>query len=177
MGEALGWWSDLCELYHRRERQQGLCSEFQKIMGKGDCTSFWSEKWMEGESLKIKFGWLFNLITQKQVRVCEMGAWDGGRWLCDLKWRRDLRIREINMTKELMAFLNRATLKKNQSFIWRWKHSGNGIYHVKKAYSRLMDDRSSQLQDDQTNRRVFKNLWNNYASGRVPTIVWRILHK
>lgn len=80
-------WKDLCRLYWGNNGE-GFRSDFIKISGKGENTLFWFDRWgVDGESLKTKFLWLFNLSCQKNAKI---GRWSNNIWIWDLKWNREL---------------------------------------------------------------------------------------
>ncbi|KAL8463642.1 hypothetical protein ACS0TY_034336 [Phlomoides rotata] len=67
-----GWWKDVCEFFVGGEGG-GMREDCEIMMGNGNKTSFWLDRWIEGKSLKSKFGRLFRIIEQQEAVVSQMG--------------------------------------------------------------------------------------------------------
>nr|GEU59054.1 reverse transcriptase [Tanacetum cinerariifolium] len=44
-------------------------------VGKGDCTRFWDDHWVEGHILKTSFSRIFTLAANKSGLICDSGLW------------------------------------------------------------------------------------------------------
>lgn len=56
----------------------------------GRSLKFWLDSWCELVPLKDKHPRLYNISTQKQNLIYEMGFWRGEAWIWKLSWRRSL---------------------------------------------------------------------------------------
>jgi hypothetical protein len=80
------WWRNICLL---DKSVPWFEQAVFKTVGNGNNTKFWSEVWVENQTLSARFPRLFLGSEQKNVVISEMGyVQDGWRWV--LKWRRGL---------------------------------------------------------------------------------------
>jgi len=84
-------------------------------------TSFWNDLWLGNSRLAEQFPRLFNLSQDKASSIANMGIWDSLNWIWNFKWRRSLRLREINLFNSLLGLLSKVVLSKetNDRLIWK----------------------------------------------------------
>lgn len=113
-------------------------------MGEGNLTYFWEKSWVGSTPLKFLFPKLYNLCTNKLVRVSEMGEWEGENWRWYWQWRIELFEREHPMLNTLIDILNRYSLKFGINDHWHWRAAANGTYTTKSAYDKLLEVESRE---------------------------------
>nr|GEV12617.1 cysteine-rich receptor-like protein kinase [Tanacetum cinerariifolium] len=75
-------------------------------VGKGDCTRFWDDHWVEGHILKTSFSRIFALAANKSGLVCDFGLWENGQWKWNVNLKRNLFDWEVEQFDSFMLILN-----------------------------------------------------------------------
>lgn len=143
-----------------------------KEVGNGKKMKFWMETWTGEVRLRDKFQRLYNLSEQKQSMISEMGKWSEGVWCWDLKWRRQLPLREQGLLNEMMQLIGKVKLKVDVEDFWRWNLSAKGRYSTKEAYSILWGRRTAATSSREEKKR-YKWLWNNHAPRKAKVMAWK----
>ncbi|GLT77628.1 hypothetical protein SLA2020_491960 [Shorea laevis] len=74
-----GWWKKLCELDEEKTRFKGWLKEgIVKVVGEGNETYFWEDRWVGERPLKEKYERLYRIAVKQEVLVSRMGKWDEG---------------------------------------------------------------------------------------------------
>jgi len=119
------WWRDIFAV-----RQAGWFSDnVCRSLGNGKHTLFWSDVWIGGVSLSVRFSRLYDLSMFKESSVFHMShlGWreDGGVW----RWRRRLFVWE-----ELLLLLHNVILQVDKADSWLWTLGTCRAYSVHSAY-------------------------------------------
>ncbi|PNX58434.1 DNA-directed RNA polymerase, partial [Trifolium pratense] len=101
------WWREIARIREGDGESGGswFGEHVLRRVGDGSDTLFWTDPWLDGSSLRERFGRLFELAETKSRTVAEMfhlgwGA-DGEAW----EWRRQLRAWEEEMLGEYQSLL------------------------------------------------------------------------
>lgn len=87
-------------------------------------TLFWDSVWSGEKTLKELFPRLYNLCTNKDGTVKDMGKWSSGSWTWRVGWRRELLKRERGREKDLMNILSDFSPKKARPIGGRREQAG-----------------------------------------------------
>ncbi|GAU10945.1 hypothetical protein TSUD_112390 [Trifolium subterraneum] len=140
------WWREIVRI---RDEVDGLGGEWfgegvLKKMGDGTKTFFWTDPWLGGTPLCVRFGRLFDLVVNKSSTVAEMWSlgWvtRGEAW----EWRRRLWAWE-EMLGECQSLLHDFTLQAQSSDTWTWRLDSVSGYSVRGAYQLLTSHPSNPL--------------------------------
>jgi len=162
--EVCTWWRDIAAL--RREPWFGDNSS-RSIENK-NCTSFWSDVWVGGVSLRSRFSRLFDLAEFKGEtvsKVCQLG-WgiEGDAW----RWRRRLFAWEEEQAGELTILLQNVNLQVDKDDMWHWFLENSRVYSVRSAYHFL---RAQPLGSTMV---APSSLWNKDIPLKVVLFAWRL---
>lgn len=89
-GRKVGWWNKIVKLVEGSDGRW-FWKNVRRRVGDGRKTEFWECDWTGQATLKVLFPQLYNVCTQKEVLINEMGRWSEGAWVWDVEWRRELR--------------------------------------------------------------------------------------
>ncbi|GAU49405.1 hypothetical protein TSUD_92510 [Trifolium subterraneum] len=106
----------------------------ERRVGNDADTSFWSDLWLGGAPLCVRFRRLFDLSTIQSISVadmCELG-WEAGG--AGWQWRRQLWVWEEELLLECKGLLYDIVLHANISDSWIWRHDVGGGYYVQCVY-------------------------------------------
>ncbi|KAL8474548.1 hypothetical protein ACS0TY_031126 [Phlomoides rotata] len=117
VGVKSGWWKDVYEIFGDDEGE-GMREECEIFVGNGNKTSFW----------------LGRITDQQDAIISPMVFWGANGWHWDLKWRHDLRDRDMFSFNDLMSSLNRFQIDQSKKDAWRWSHANDGIFSTKRGY-------------------------------------------
>lgn len=59
-------------------------------LSSGDRIKFWHDKWLGKIPIKFIFSILFNLSSDQNVVMGDLGYWDNGTWIWKFFWRPNL---------------------------------------------------------------------------------------
>jgi hypothetical protein len=110
------WWKDLCLL---DKDSNWSCNAIGKKVGDGASTSFWNEKWIGEQTLRQRFPRLFGISLQKFDSINDMGNLRDGRWIWELRWRRDLFVWEEDQFRDFWDSIG-SFLPSNNPDQWLW---------------------------------------------------------
>ncbi|GKV33735.1 hypothetical protein SLEP1_g42199 [Rubroshorea leprosula] len=153
--------------YEGEYLRQNIRENVVRVVGKGNDTLFWYDKWVGEFSLKDRFNRLFSLSTDKEIVVSKKGEWSDGEWIWRWSWRRNLFAWECDLLQELMDLLQRRQPRQGGADYWMWNMDSKGKYTMKSAYrmlqSRLFPGRSIN----------YKMIWNKMVPLKVSGFAWK----
>ncbi|CAJ2670838.1 unnamed protein product [Trifolium pratense] len=138
-------------------------------VGDGSDTFFWTDPWVDGISLRERFGRLFDLAENKSALVAEMfmQGWGigGAAWV----WRRQLRAWEEELLGECQSLLLTLFLQDHVPDRWQWQSDLDDVYTVRGAYQ-LLTTQDAIILDDASGL-----IWHRQVPLKVSICVWRLL--
>jgi hypothetical protein len=158
---ASTWWVDLISvgLIDGTDRLRDI---FFKRIGNGGETSFWHDTWVGTQPLKEVFPRLFLVSTQKESSVFEVGRWVTGRWVWDLKWRRNLFVWEEERRDMLTNILTPIQLSTSNDE-WKCHHVTGGMFSVRSMYCFLAGSIIPPISLDPDFVKDLGFLWKSFA--------------
>lgn len=168
-----GWWKWVSGLVEKREGDW-FWGNVEFRLGEGWTAGFWDRVWAGEKSLKERFPRLFQLAVNKEGTIKEMGRWEGGRWVWEVTWRRELRDWEQQGVTEFFDFLHQVKLEEGGSDRWVWKEGVGGEFQVKRAYKAILKQGGGQRIEEQ-HRQGMGKVWNSLAPVKAQVTTWRIL--
>ncbi|GKU94756.1 hypothetical protein SLEP1_g8202 [Rubroshorea leprosula] len=165
------WWRDVCKI----DQGEGIMNNwvslgFEAKLGDGGTLKFWSDVWVGGSALSIKFPHLFLLTTDQNATIKDMGTWRNSSWHWKLPWKRQLRSWEEDLEKELLEIINTTHPSQNKEDQWSWHLEISGNYTTKSAYSQLSKGVPRHEGD-------FKRVWKAPIPPKVSAFCWQLLHR
>ncbi|PNX63657.1 cysteine-rich receptor-like protein kinase, partial [Trifolium pratense] len=165
------WWRELVRIREGVGEPGGswFSEHVSRRVGDGSDTLFWTDPWLDGISLRERFGRLFELAVTKSHSVAEMFAlgWgaDGGAW----EWRRRLWAWEEEMLGECQTLLLDISLQDQVIDRWHWRLDPDSGYTVGGVYQLLTSQESVTLED------ADKLIWHSQVPLKVSIFAWRLL--
>ncbi|GAU44618.1 hypothetical protein TSUD_378960 [Trifolium subterraneum] len=135
-------------------------------VGNGADTLFWSDPWLGGASLSVRYKRLFDLALNQSISVADLClfGWENGG--AGWQWRRQLWVWEEELLAECTGLLHAIVLHTNISDSWIWRHDISGGYSVRGAYSLLTS------MDVATTSGVSDLIWHKQAPLKVSVLAW-----
>ncbi|PWA68757.1 hypothetical protein CTI12_AA301610 [Artemisia annua] len=95
-------------------------------VGKGDCTRFLDDHWVEGHILNTSFPRIFALAANKSGLFCDFGMWENGQWKWNVKLRRNIFDWEVEQFDSFMLILNSVVMMatRNDKVVWSFDTLG-----------------------------------------------------
>ncbi|GKV16991.1 hypothetical protein SLEP1_g27551 [Rubroshorea leprosula] len=162
-------WRDIINIGGRSMKLSNILVEgFKWEVGEGNRVSFWSNPWVGNKTLRVEYPRLYELSTNKECKISDIGVWEGDKWCWKMEWRRERIGREKDEEEKLREGLERIQLKKSVQDCWRWIHDSEGRYGVKNAYDFLaptecvLDEHWSKL------------IWCKLVPSKVSFFGWRL---
>lgn len=141
----------------------------ERVVGDGKNTFFWTDKWLDGVPLKLRFSRLYELTVHKECTVEEMVrlGWEeeGNAW----GWRRRLWAWEEDSMRECVFLVNHVLLQDNIQDSWRWIPDPIHGYSVRGAYRFL----TSQAEPATEN--IISSVWHRLVPSKISLFAWRLL--
>ncbi|CAJ2644200.1 unnamed protein product [Trifolium pratense] len=165
------WWRELARIRDGGgQAGRGWFREcVSRQVGDGSDTFFWTDPWVDGISMRERFGRLFDLAENKSASVAEMfmRGWEAGgeAW----EWRRQLRAWEEEMLGECQALLLTISLQDQVSDSWQWRTDLDDGYTVRGVYQLLT------TQDAVTLDVASGLIWHRQVPLKVSICAWRLL--
>ncbi|CAJ2678024.1 unnamed protein product [Trifolium pratense] len=165
------WWRELARIRDGGgEAGRGWFREcVLRQVGDGSDTFFWTDPWVDGISLRERYGRLFDLAENKSASVADMfmRGWEAGgeAW----EWRRQLRAWEEEMLGECQALLLTISLQDHVSDRWQWRTDLDDGYTVRGVYQLLT------TQDAVTLDAASGLIWHRQVPLKVSICAWRLL--
>jgi hypothetical protein len=162
--EASHWWRVISAL----RREPWFVDNSRRSIGNGFTTSFWSDVWVGGVSLRSRFSRLYDLSQFKGGTVsemCQLGwGYEGDAW----RWRRRLFAWEEEQLGELILLLHNVTLQVDKEDTWHWSLESSRVYSVRSAYHFLTAHHFN------TSPVASSSLWNKDIPLKVVLFAWRL---
>nr|GEV95532.1 transposon TX1 uncharacterized [Tanacetum cinerariifolium] len=84
-------WKKITDFLHSMSPSRVVAKKgLVHCVGKGDCTRFWDDHWVEGHILKTSFLRICALVANKSGPVCDFGLWQNGQWKWNVNLRRNI---------------------------------------------------------------------------------------
>ncbi|XP_057811357.1 uncharacterized protein LOC131025574 [Salvia miltiorrhiza] len=149
-------------------------NNLKRVIGDGRDTSFWSCVWLGSRPLKDEFPRLFWLCEDRNATVNDMGKWCDGRWVWEVKWKCELREREVESVNSLMETISGFPPCAGKKDTWEWKADKGGVYSTNSAYRAIKDlNQTNQTCDNASMQ--FRKLWKAPATQKARMTAWRAL--
>ncbi|GKV00581.1 hypothetical protein SLEP1_g13249 [Rubroshorea leprosula] len=164
------WWKDIWKLDDSDMGSEGWFKMgIEKLVGEGNGTLFWHDQWVGDYSLKDRFYRLFNISSNKEALISNMGEWRDGEWQWSWSWRRELFAWEIDILQELREEVRKRKLVQGQEDRWIWKKDPRGKYSVSSAYNLLNTTPIPNLPGD------YNLIWNGRVPLKVAAFAWKVM--
>jgi len=169
------WWSNISLLRGAREASGDWFSDgVARVIGNGLSTQFWHDPWCGNILLRVRFHRLFQLSLEQEGRVWELGAWVGGVWEWDLRWRRPLFVWELDLLNELLVVVARIS-RVDKEDRWAWTLSYDGRFSVKSAYGHLLSNLPGIDAPVGEVLQAVSRVWKFGAPSKVVVFSWQLL--
>ncbi|CAJ2658361.1 unnamed protein product [Trifolium pratense] len=165
------WWRELARIREGVGESGGswFGEHVLRRVGDGSDTLFWTDPWLDGVSLRERFGRLFVLAETKSLSVAEMYALGWGIGGEAWKWQRQLRAWEEELLGECQTLLLDISLQDQTLDRWQWRPDPDTGYTVRGAYQILTSQASVTLH-------TAENLiWHPQVPLKVSIFAWRLL--
>ncbi|CAJ2666781.1 unnamed protein product [Trifolium pratense] len=165
------WWRELARIRDGGGEVGGgwFSEHVSRKVGNRLDTFFWTDPWVDGTSLRERFGRLFDLAENKSASVADMfmQGWEAGgaAWV----WRRRLWAWEEELLGECQTLLFTLSLQDHVSDMWQWQSDLDDVYTVRGAYQLLTS------QDAVTLDVASDLIWHRQVPLKVSICAWRLL--
>ncbi|CAJ2642357.1 unnamed protein product [Trifolium pratense] len=165
------WWREIVRIREGEGELGGrwFREHIVRRVGDGLDTLFWTDPWLDGISLRERFGRLFELAETKSRSVVEMFAlgWgaDGEAWV----WRRRLWAWEEELLRECQLLLLDISLQDQILDRWQWSPDSDTGYTAAGGYQILTHQASVALHDAEN------LIWHPQVPLKVSIFAWRLL--
>ncbi|CAJ2672661.1 unnamed protein product [Trifolium pratense] len=165
------WWREVARIREGVGESEGswFGEHVLRRVGNGSDTLFWTDPWVDGISMRERFGRLFVLAETKSHTVTEMFVLGWGRGGEAWKWRRQLRAWEEELLGECQSLLLDISLQDQTSDRWQWSPDPDTGYTVRGAYQILTSQDSVTLHDAEN------LIWHPQVPLKVSIFAWRLL--
>lgn len=143
-------------------------------LGNGEDISFWHGVWAGEKSLRDLFPRLYYISNNKEGKIKDMGYWDGGRWIWEIRWLREIREREQCKVEELLGLLRDISPTIDAPDRWRWLGSPSGCFSVRDAYKKIV---RSSCNLTTPSLPIFRGacIWKSFAPFKAKIAAWRLV--
>jgi len=168
--DASLWWRMICDVREGVGSGVGIWFEdnIRRVVGNGKNTFFWTDNWLGGVPLKLKFSRLYELSVHKECSVEDMAklGWEvgGHSWV----WRRRLMAWEEESVRECSILLSNVVLQENIQDHWRWVLDPIHGYSVSGTY-RYLSSTAEPMATSASN-----DVWHKLVPVKVSIFVWRL---
>lgn len=168
--ESSLWWRMICGIRNGVGLGVGrwFDDNIRRVVGGGGDTYFWTDNWVGGVPLRIRFPRLFELVVNKWATVEDMErrGWEvgGDAWV----WRRRLHAWEEESVSDCSILLHDVVLQANVHDRWRWMIDPAHGYSVKGTYQFLT------MTDVPPERGSAVEVWHKQAPLKVSLFAWRL---
>ncbi|GAU43490.1 hypothetical protein TSUD_92010 [Trifolium subterraneum] len=167
------WWRDIWKL-GCEEEGNWFRNNISCILGDGNNTNFWKEKWIGTAPLFELFPTLYNKSGQQDDMISSMGAWVSNKWEWNFDWTAELTVTESEAAHDLHLILEAVQPRPEESDWRKWFSHAAGFFTVKTAYIALLNRLEVQALEFNT-AKALKNLWLNTDPSKVSIFGWRLL--
>jgi len=137
------------------------------VVGNGTNTLFWTDRWLDGQSLKHTLPNLFRIVTARGKGRTVADALNNRRWISDLKGA--LTVDVIIEYLQLWDLLENFELQPAVEDTHIWQFSTSGSYSTKSAYEALFT-RAIHFSP-------WERIWQSWAPGKCKFFMWTVAHK
>lgn len=130
---------------------------------------FWHDKWIGNSPLKLSFARIFNLASNQNVTIYNLGSWEDVIWIWRFFWRRNLFEWELQLFAQLLTVINAINLYNHKEDRLIWEPNKKGLFSIKSLYKCLLASSSEMGQ-------LMPFIWLCLAPPKVETLVWLINH-
>ena len=163
------WWKDLKSIF-QQQHQSRLATNLRWKVGNGARIQFWKDKWREDDiTLKDKYPVLYQVSQQQDLTISLMGQNVDNGWDWKFQWRRIFFDHEIDMVAAFMDEIDGVQIHSSRMDHLTWRAEPSGSYSTKSAYIFLMEDGSSEYEDNAS-----RFMWNLKIPPRAAAFSWRI---
>ena len=146
------WWESYSYKCSLNSASHFLLFFFQ---GCGDKIRFWEYCWTsEDVPLMLKYPRLYQISSQQQQLIMQMGRHFDEGWEWNYSWRRPLFDNEVATADEFLRETANLLIHPNKADLWVGKADPSGSYSTKSAYKLLRGDSRGEHQDG-----AFVELW------------------
>ncbi|KAJ9537335.1 hypothetical protein OSB04_030068 [Centaurea solstitialis] len=138
----------------------------EEVVGNAENIKFWEDSWLIDESLKSRFGRLYQLEVHKNILIAEKGEYVGDDWRWNLEWRREPRGREIGELEDLQSLLRGVLPKRGIVDRNVWRLDPTNGFSVKSLMSLIEEARGrGSVTRGST-------IWLNVVPKKICIFVW-----
>ncbi|GAU22999.1 hypothetical protein TSUD_98280 [Trifolium subterraneum] len=166
------WWKEIVRLRDAEgdEEEMGwFAAGVERRVGNGVDTLFWTDPWLGGVPLSVRFRRMFDLSQHKLRTVAEMRELRWGEGGAALLWRSQLWVWEEELVAECRGLLSNTILQTHEADKWVWRHDPGGGYTVRGAYNLLT--RTDMGVDEVPTDLI----WHKQVPSKVSVLAWRLL--
>nr|GFB96341.1 RNA-directed DNA polymerase, eukaryota [Tanacetum cinerariifolium] len=120
------WSSIINEVNSLKDKGVDLISHCKIRVGKGTCTSFWNDLWIDDSLLKLSFPRLYALEENTHIYVA-----DKMRTPISFSFRRPVRGGVESHQHDHLSVLLDSVILSNMEDRWFWDLNGDGVFRVK----------------------------------------------
>ncbi|XP_071739189.1 uncharacterized protein [Rutidosis leptorrhynchoides] len=143
-------------------------SSFVKIIGLGDKTLFWKDRWLDNDGLCNTFRRLFQLEINKEALIMDRLKKDGNAWSPCWEWVRSPRGRTNSELDSLLGLLSRFNFDEKNFDYWKWNMLTNGTFSTN-FLTKMIDEKllvsTVPLQSE--------TLRNHHLPQKIGIFIWR----
>jgi len=161
------WWKDLKSIFHQ-QHHSSLINNLRWKVGNGTKIKFWKDKWRGDDlTLKDKYPVLYQVSQQQDLTISLMGHNVDNRWDWEIQWRRNFFDHEIDMVAAFMDEIDGVQIHLSRLDHLTWRADPSGSYSTKSEYNLLMEDGSSDYEDNAS-----RIMWNLKIPPRAAAFSW-----
>lgn len=135
-------------------------------IGNGRNTLFWTDRWLQGQSLDKLMPHLFGTVNSRAKKRTVHEAITGRKWISDI--RGALTVEVLTEYLGLWDILSDVMLQPELEDTHIWQFSASGIYSAKSAYEALF---IGAIQF-----RPWERIWKSWAPGKCKFFMWLVAH-
>ncbi|GAU51172.1 hypothetical protein TSUD_412070 [Trifolium subterraneum] len=164
------WWREVSRIRDGEDAvgRGWFAESVERRVGNGADTLFWSDPWLEGVPLCVRFRRLFDLAVNQSISVADMWELGWGEGGAGWQWRRQLWVWEEEMLEECLGLFYSTVLQTNIPDSWIWHHDTSGGYSVRGAYSLLT------TTDGGTTTGASELIWHKHVPLKISVLAWRL---
>jgi len=135
-------------------------------IGNGRNILFWTDRWLQGQSLDKLMPHLFGTINSRAKKRTVHKAITGRKWIFDI--RGALTVEVLTQYLGLWDIPAEVMLQPELEDTHIWQFSASGIYSAKSAYEALF---IGAIQF-----RPWERIWKSWAPGKCKFFMWLVAH-
>ena len=135
-------------------------------VGNGKNTSFWTDRWLLGQSLAQALPHLFSSVAPRARKRTVHAALSDRSWITDIKGALTLQV--LIEYLQLWDLLSNFQLQPDVEDVHIWQFSASSQYLTKSAYEALFIGA--------TGFRPWERIWRSWAPGKCKFFMWTVAH-